>query len=61
MDEKRARPNLQVPHVDGVQDIPEAKRYLPADAEEKAFVPPREGKPMPVPPVIDSIASSYSG
>ena len=41
--ERKANPLFQEQWVDGGDNIPEAKRWLPAGEKEPAFVPPRVG------------------
>ena len=41
--ERYTNPLFQEPWVDGGENIPEAKRWIPKDAAEPAFVPPRVG------------------
>ena len=41
--ERKANPLFKEPWVDGGDNIPEAKRWLPKGAKEPAFVPPRVG------------------
>ena len=55
MDERKARPMLAKPHVDDEVDVPEAKRFVPKDATDKAFHPPRVGKKVPEAGVIASV------